>query len=96
MTVAKYFRVMINFKKQCLPVIIRNKEYMSKQVVPIADIMEKTFIAVTIVLNVCELFLFRESKKIVVYFGLYQSSSFSREDQKILFIRRKFFFSTCR
>ena len=62
MGVVKNLRVMINFyKKQCLPVITRNKRYLSKQVLPKNYALEKMFFVVAMLLKVCELFLLRQS-----------------------------------
>ena len=64
MVVEKNLRVMADiYKKQCIPIITWNKKYLSKQVVPITYTLEKRFFAVPTFLKVCELFLFRQSKK---------------------------------
>ena len=64
MAVEKNLRVTINFyEKHCLPVVTWSKNNSSKQVVPIICSLEKRFFAVTILVKVCELFLFRQSKK---------------------------------
>ena len=70
----KNLRIKVNiFKKQYPPVIIWNKNLLSKQDVPIICSLE-----------VGQSFLFWQSKKkLAVYFGLYESSSEfqGREDQ---------------
>ena len=64
MAVEKILRVTINFyKKHCPQLVTWNKNNLSKQVVPITHTMEKRFCAVAILFKVCELFLFRQSKK---------------------------------
>ena len=60
-------------KKQCLSVIIQNKKNWLKKVVPITYTLEKMFFQL-LRLEVCELFLFRQSKKLVLCFGWYESS----------------------
>ena len=78
MAIEKNLRVTINFyEKYCLPIATWNKNNLSKQVVPIIYTLEKRFFTVTILLKVCELFLFRQSKKTCdilwsagVFFGL--------------------------
>ena len=75
MAIEKNLRVATNFyKKHCLPVVTWNKNNLSKQIVPITYQLEKRFFAVAMLLKVCESFLFREQKKLAVYFGLYESS----------------------
>ena len=84
MVVEKNLRVMADiYKRQCIPIITWNKKYLSKQVVPITYTLEKRFFAVPTFLKVCELFLFRQSKKLVLCFCLYESSLdfFGRELQ---------------
>ena len=61
-------------EKHCLSVVTWNKNNLSQQVVPITYTLEKRFFAVAILLKVYESFLFRQSKKLVIYFGLYESS----------------------
>ena len=64
MVVEKNLSVMANiYKKQSLPVIIWNKKYLSKHVVPETYTLEKRFFAVPIFLKVCKLLLFRQCKK---------------------------------
>ena len=63
MAVEKDLWVTNFYKKQCLPVITRNIKHLSKQVAPITCALEKRLFAVAIILKVCELFLFRQSKK---------------------------------
>ena len=63
MVVEKNLKVTINFyKKHCLPVVTWNKTNLSKEVVPITYTQEKRFLSVAILLKVCELLLFRQSK----------------------------------
>ena len=83
MTVKENLRVTVNFyRKHCLPVAIWNKNNLWKQVVPITYTLEKRFFAVAILLNVCESFLFRQSKK--TYGSLYESSlGFQRREDQI-------------
>ena len=82
MAVEKNFRVTISFyKKHCLPVVTWNKNNLSKQIVPIKHTLKKRFFAVVILLKVCESFLFRQSEKLVVYFGLYGSSLVSQRSE---------------
>ena len=73
MTVENKLRVTSFYKKQCLPVITRNKYHLSKQVAPIKCGLEKRFFSATILLKLCESFLFAERKN-RVYFGLYKFS----------------------
>ena len=76
MVAEKNLRVIINFyEKLCLPVITWKKRYLSKQVVPITYTLEKIFFQP-------EFFLFRQSEKLDVYFGLSESS--------LLFQRRSY------
>ena len=82
MAVEKNFRVTISFyKKHCLPVVTWNKNNLSKQIVPMKHTLKKRFFAVVILLKVCESFLFRQSEKLVVYFGLYGSSLVSQRSE---------------
>ena len=82
MAVEKNFRLTISFyKKHCLPVVTWNKNNLSKQIVPIKHTLKKRFFAVVILLKVCESFLFRQSEKLVVYFGLYGSSLVSQRSE---------------
>ena len=73
MAVGKAFRVMKNFyKKQCLPVITWNKKHSLKKVISITYTPEKMFFAAATFEGLRVLFFW--SKKIVVDFGLYESS----------------------
>ena len=64
MLIEKNLKVAINFyKKHCLPVVTWNKNNLSKQVATITYRLEERFFAVAILFKVCELFLFRQSKK---------------------------------
>ena len=73
--VEKNFMVTINFyKKHCLPVVTCNKNSLSKKVAPMTYTLKKRFFVVAILLKVCASFLFRQSKTLVVYFGLYEFS----------------------
>ena len=85
MTVEMNLKMTINFyKRQCFPVITWNKKHLLKQVVPMTYTLEKRFFAAVILLTICESFLFRESKKNVVYFSLYESSlNFQRREDQI-------------
>ena len=73
MAVEWIFKLTINFyKKLCLPVIKWNKKYLFKQIVRITYPLEETF-------------LFKQSKKLVVYFGLCESSLvFQRRKDQII------------
>ena len=69
---------------QGLPVITLSKKYSSKEVIRITQNTNwrKRFLEV-LILKVCESFPFRETEKVIVYFGLYGSSLHfcEREDQ---------------
>ena len=70
MTAEKNLSLTINFyRKLCLAVISWNKKYLSKQVGAKHTHWRNSFWQL-LVLKVCELFHFRQSKKIVLYFGL--------------------------
>ena len=73
LAVERNFKVTINFyKKLCLPVITWNKKYLFKQIVRITYPLEETF-------------LFKQSKKLAVYFGLCESSLvFQRRKDQII------------
>ena len=51
------------YKKHYLLVVTWNKTNLLKQVAPITYTLEKRFFAVDVLLKVCQLFLFRQSKK---------------------------------
>ena len=58
---------------KAIPVTTWSNKHSSKKVVPIIRTLDKKFFAATFLLKVCESFLFRESKNIVIYFGLHES-----------------------
>ena len=56
--------VMISlYKKECLPVITRNKKHSLKQVVSMIYILGKDFLEL-LLFKVCEMFIFRQSKEV--------------------------------
>ena len=84
MAVEKNLRVATNFyKKLCIPVITRNEKHLSKQVAALIHTLGKFFFLELLLLEGCELFLFRQSEKLAVYFGLWEFylDVQSREDQ---------------
>ena len=86
MAVEKNLRVSIKFyKKHCIPVTIWNKNNLSNQVAAITYTLETGLSAFAILLKVCESFLLRKSKKkLVVDFGLYETSlDFRRREEQI-------------
>ena len=94
MVVENSLRVTINFyKKHCLPVVAWNKNDLSKQVVPIINTLERRLLQLlyfAVAIRLCELFPFRESKKNLVFFGLYEPSlDFHRREDQINTVRQK-------
>ena len=55
-----------NYKKQCLPIITRNKKTFI-EVVPITSTLEKRVSAIAPLLMIHESFFFRQSKKSLEY-----------------------------
>ena len=94
--VKKNVRVTINFyEKRCLPVATWNKNNLPKQVVPIIYKLEKRFLQLLYFWRFVSCFLSGRVKKLVVYFGLYESSlDLQRREDHIntLFVRIKFIF----
>ena len=94
--VKKNVRVTINFyEKRCLPVATWNKNNLPKQVVPIIYKLEKRFLQLLYFWRFVSCFLSGRVKKLVVYFGLYESSlDFQRREDQIntLLMRTKFIF----
>ena len=91
MAIEKNLRLKMNFyKKHCLPVVIWNKNNLSKQVVPINTHWRKDFSQLLYFLRlVSPLFLVRV-KKLKVYFGLYESSlDFQGRDDQITKVYEK-------
>ena len=74
MEVKKSLRVTKNFNEKCRALITWSKKHSSKQVVPITYTLEKKSFLKLLLLKDCESFIFRETIKIVVCFGLYQST----------------------
>ena len=63
MVVEKKLEVTINFyKKECPPVIKRNKKHLLRQVLSVTYTLEKRFFAF-VTLEICESFLFRQRKR---------------------------------
>ena len=62
MTVENKLRVTSFYKKQCLPVITRNKYHLSKQVAPIKCGLEKRFFSATILLKFVSRFFLQKEK----------------------------------
>ena len=87
---------MINFdEKHCLPVVTWNKNNLSEQVTPIIYTLEKRFLQLLYFWRFVSCFLSGRVKKLVVYFGLYESSlDLQRREDHIntLFVRIKFIF----
>ena len=70
------------YEKQCLPVSRKNERHSLKQFVFIRNTLEENFSGV-LLFRVCRSFLFRQSKRLEVYFGLYKSALHfqGREDE---------------
>ena len=86
MTVAPSLSIKIN---------LRNEKHSSKQFVSMINTLGKNFLAAATFKGLWDASFKTGQGKLVVYFGLHQSSlHFSRrEDQKLLFIGSKFSFS---
>ena len=74
MLVKRDLRVRMNFYKNYLPFGTYNKNNLLKQPVPITYTLLKKFFAVAIILKVCELFIFKQSKTTCSILGMYDSS----------------------
>ena len=71
------------YKKECLPVITRNKKHSSKQVVSMIYTLGKDFFATATFQGYRDV-SFQTVKKLVVYFGLCESSlHFYRTENQI-------------
>ena len=71
------------YKKECLPVITRNKKHSSKQVVSMIYTLGKDFFATATFQGYRDV-SFQTVKKLVVYFGLSESSlHFYRTENQI-------------
>ena len=71
-TVKNNVRVTINFcKKQCPPVV---EKHLSMQVLPITYKQKKTFFTVAILRKLMSRFFSDKVKKLVLCFGIYESS----------------------
>ena len=98
MTIEKNLRVAINFYKNLyLPVVRRNKKHLSKQILPISTTLQKIFLQL-LLLEFCESFLLKQSKKVVVYPGKCKFSlDFQRrEDQIATIYEKQIYFSICK
>ena len=82
------------YKKECLPIITRNKKHSSKEVVSMIHTLWKGFFATATFPRFVRRFFSDRVKKLVVYFGLCESSLHfqRRETKQIVFMGRKLSF----
>ena len=89
MVVEKKLEVTINFyKKECPPVIKRNKKHLLRQVLSVTYTLEKRFFAF-VTLEICESFLFRQKKNLYVHSMVCMSFLWISGEENVVFMKSK-------